>query len=493
MRFADSFRAARWVRLINLILQALLFVSLFAGLNYIALRHTWRFELSGAALSPETTSYLSQLEKPVHIIVTITNDPDVPELAQAYRDISAILREYTYNARNKQGPITVEFLDVYKNRKKAEDYHLDEMPNVVLVLCGEAGRRQLMPSDFYQTKKSGKEYTREAFKGESTLTAAILDVSSSSKKKIYFLKGHGELNPDDVTPRGLSMLSDNLAVRNFEISTLELAQTRKVPDDAALLIIAGQQVPYQAFEQERLRDYLQTRAGRIIFMIDPWRAHGLENMIFDWGVIVYDKQIYDTSSQDQDEYGNLHLRAYVAHPITQTLSSNELPVVIGPARVVSEDIGRAKDDGLTVSTLIKTSPSAWGETSYRLRNIKPEYTYGEDLRLKDGLGVLTISERLKPANNLPLSIRGGRLAVFGTSDLVTNNRINNDGNLLLFLNTVNWAVDRDIQLNIPARTIQRFQLALSQEQLERLRLGLLFIVPGAVALLGFFVYWTRRH
>lgn len=492
MRFADSFRAARWVRLINLLLQAVLFVSFFAGLNYIALRHTWRFELSGAALSPETKSYLSQLEKPVHIIVTVTNDPDVPELAQAYRDISAILREYSYNARNKQGPITVTFLDVYQNRKEAEKVGLDEMANVVLVLCGE-NRRQLMPGDFYHTKKSGKEYTREAFKGESTLTAAILDVSSSAKKKIYFLKGHGELNPDDVSPRGLSMLRDNLFVRNFEIGALELAQTRKVPDDAALLVIAGQQVPYQAFEQELLRDYLQTRAGRIIFMIDPWRSHGLENLIFDWGVIVYDKQIYDTSSQDQDEYGNLHLRFFLPHPITQTLLSNELAVVIGPARVVSEDLGRAKDDGLTVSTLIKSSPSAWGETSYRFRNIKPVYDYGEDLLLKDGLGLLTISERIKPANNLPLSIRGGRLAVFGTSDLVTNNRINNDGNLLLFLSTVNWSVDRDIQLNIPARTIQRFQLALSRNQLQQLRLGLLLIVPGSVALLGFLVYWTRRH
>ena len=140
-----------------------------------------------------------------------------------------------------------------------------------------------------------------------------------------------------------------------------------------------------------------------------------------------------------------------------------------------------------------TSPSAWGESSYRLRSTKPEYTPGEDLRTKNGLGILTVSERLKPANNLPLSIRGGRLAVFGTSDVVTNNRIINVGNLNLFLATINWCVDRDTQLNIPSLPIEHFQLALSQDQLEHLRLGLLFIVPGAVALLGLIVTWTRRH
>ena len=88
---------------------------------------------------------------------------------------------------------------------------------------------------------------------------------------------------------------------------------------------------------------------------------------------------------------------------------------------------------------------------------------------------------------------GGRLAVLGTADLVTNNRIINGGNFPVILNTVSWAIGRDTQLNIPARPIERFQLSLSQEELVRLRLGLFFIVPGFVALLGLAVYWTRRN
>ncbi len=105
---------------------------------------------------------------------------------------------------------------------------------------------------------------------------------------------------------------------------------------------------------------------------------------------------------------------------------------------------------------------------------------------------MVISERLKPAD-LDLSVKGGRLAVIGTADLVTNDRIINVGNLNLFLATVNWAVERDTQLNIPVRPIERFQLALSAEELTRLRVGLLLGVPGLVALLGLVVYWTRRN
>jgi hypothetical protein len=60
------------------------------------------------------------------------------------------------------------------------------------------------------------------------------------------------------------------------------------------------------------------------------------------------------------------------------------------------------------------------------------------------------------------------------------------------LNAINWAVDRDTQLAIPPRPIERFQLALSQQELLRLRYSLLLLVPGAALLLGIMVYWSRR-
>jgi ABC-type uncharacterized transport system involved in gliding motility auxiliary subunit len=340
--------------------------------------------------------------------------------------------------------------------------------------------------DLYKIKN---KTTREAFKGESALTAAILDVSSPEKKRIYFLQGHGELSPDEVNPRGLSLLRDELRQQNFDLVSIDLAQNHKVPDDASLVIIAGPQGRYRPFEEELLRNYLQTRAGRAIVMVDPQRSLGLENLFFDWGIIVYDDVIYDNSPQEIDEAGNLRLRHYLPHPITDILINNGLPVIVGPARVVSEDLGHASDDGLMVKKLIATSDTAWGETGYRL-GTPPAYTSGEDLRGK--LGVLVVSERVKPAN-LPLSVKGGRLAVFGTSDLVTNNRISNQGNLDVFLDTIYWCVDRDTQLNIPSRPIQNIQLSLSQQELLYLRLGLFLVVPGIVGLLGLVVHWTRRR
>ncbi len=488
----DSFRAARWIRFINLVLQAILFLALFAMLNYIALNHAWRFDLTQNrrhSLSAETRSYLEQLDRDVRIVVTIANDGTEEEITQAYRDISGLLREYAYLARNNpKGKVEVRYLDVYQNRKDAEALGL-EKPNQV-VLISDTHRRVLTLGDFYNTK----DLKREGFRGESTLTAALLDVSSSEKKKIYFLAGHGEMRPEDVDRRrGLSGIREELRARNFEIASLDLNLSRKIPDDAALIIVASPQGRLQPFEEELFRNYLTTRAGRLILLLDPGFPHGLENLLFDWGIIVQDNVVIDPDPSSITETNDMRLWRFSRDPashITDNLINNDMALIVGPARSVSDDLGRSLDDGLRVKKLIATSPAAWGETSYRIKNVPFAYTPGQDL--KGELGVMVISERLKPAN-LPLSVRGGRLAVIGTADLVTNDRIVTVGNLNLFIATVNWAVDRDTQLNIPVRPIERFQLALSAEELVRLRLGLLLGVPGLVAALGFIVYLTRRN
>ncbi|MGA3006591.1 MAG: ABC transporter, partial [Opitutaceae bacterium] len=75
----------------------------------------------------------------------------------------------------------------------------------------------------------------------------------------------------------------------------------------------------------------------------------------------------------------------------------------------------------------------------------------------------------------------------------TNNRFANAGNQNFILNAIDWATDRDTQLAIPARPIERYQISLSALSFAKLRLGLLLLPPAVAALLGLFVYWTRRR
>ena len=490
MHWPDSFQANRWLRTINLGLQALLFLTLFAGVNYLALRYSWRFDLTRNrfySLSAETRSYIEQLKEPVHIVVAFDPQPDNDDVAQARRDVINLVREYTYAARSSGQPnITSEELDVFQQTRRAASLGIDAK-NVIVFVCGER-RHYLALGDLYLIENGEKR----AFTGERAFTAALLDVTAAARQKLYFLTGHGEMEPGNITvDRGLSQLRDELRNRNYEIDLLDLAKTRRVPDDAALLLAVAPQAPYLPEEQERLREYLSTKAGRLLLALPPGPAQGLDQLLQDWGIRAEDVLVLDTDPREKTEGGDLILRRFAVHPITQLLVSNQITLLAGRLRVIRPDPNRPADPTLNLTPLIGTSPTAWGERSWHADTA--QYDRGLDLKgtaNAPSLSVAVVSERVTAAN-LPFSVRGGRLIALGSADFLGNSRLDG-GNLVLTRNAINWATERDTQLNIPPRAVTKFQLSLSQTELGKLRIGLLFLVPGAVALLGLCVYWSRR-
>ena len=97
----ESFRAARWVRTINLIVQAFLFLTLFGGLNYLADNYggpedPWRmdltlrqfFALAGDGRLP------SRPYRPIRVVVTQDEETAVP-------DLRGLLREYDLHDRGQ--------------------------------------------------------------------------------------------------------------------------------------------------------------------------------------------------------------------------------------------------------------------------------------------------------------------------------------------------------------------------------------------------------
>lgn len=498
MADADSFRTTRWLRTLHLGLQAVLFLTFFAGLNYVASDHFSRFDLTkyhSYSLSPETLSYL-HLDRPVQIVATFNDPAENPE-------VRGLLREFGYATANSYDPktghdgrITTDYLDVYQNRAKAEKYGVAQ-PNVIVLICGDR-RRTLLIDDLYH--KKNKE--RDTFLGEQVLTGAILDVSNPTRQRIDFLVGHSELRPEEPDARiGLSALRDQLKVRNFEVETIDLSTTRKINPDAALVVCVAPQTKFTAQEQELLRQYLGTAAGRVILMLAPGISAvnlGLDDLLLDWGVLVDDDLICDTGNQNMTEDRDLLIYSFrKGHPITQSLFDQGAWLRFGFTRSVRPDPGRSAGNGLNTVTLAATSKTAWGEVSYRLGQVPRPTNPGNIHPLRgmdppDCLGVVVASERVAVRDNLPYSVRGGRLVVFGTGDLVSNTRIAFNGNFNIFLGAVNWSVDRDNQLNIPARPIERFGLSLSADNLLKLRYALLLALPAAAALLGLLVYWTRR-
>lgn len=500
MQPTPSFRTVRWLRTLNLFLQAILSLTFFAGLNYLALHYSLRFDITkfrSHSISAESRSYLRQLDKPVKVYVTLTRPTDASDdspLAQAHRDVMDLLREYVYASEsNPNGRISVEYIDVFQRGRDAQELGLTA-PGPSLVVCGDK-RHLVNANELYLIEKGEKK----AFLGEQAFTSAILDVSSPNKKKVYFLSGHGEMNPGSSDPQfGLSLLKNELRVRNFEVvDYLDLTTVSQVPEDASLLISAGATNSYSPPEQEMLRQYLatrdSTRAGRLMLLLRPGVASGLEDLLYEWGILADDVLIHDANAASITDSRELMLRLYdPKHEIVKQLVAGQLPVRFGASRSVRVNPSKQADGSLEVTRLIGTSSTAWGERSYLLRR-DAEYNPGVDIA-GAVLGVAVASERVTAKDkDLPFSVPPGRVVTFGCADFISNNRINSLGNFTLTLSTINWLVDRSSQLDVRTRPIRKFQLSLSQQELLRLRYTLLFALPGAAGLLGLIVYWTRRR
>lgn len=487
-----SFASARRLRTAHLLAQGLLILTLLLGLNYLSNLTPLRFDLSRHArhsLSPETRSYLRDLPAPVKIVVTLTDSGEDDVISQAYRDIRGLLRDYVEaSAANETGRIEVEFIDVYRNRAAALRHGVTE-PNTIFVTSG--GRpRVVRLQEIYDIKDGQKT----GFKGEQAFTAAILDVTRAQKQQIIFLAGHGEMDPSDPDPaRGLSLLNAELRLRNFDIGVADLSNPadRDRASAAALLVIASPQGRYSPDEQEFLRRHLTNSAGRILVFLNPAFPHGLDDLLYDWGVLADDVLILDASAEGRSDTGDLILYPTTSgHPVIEYLASNKIAVRFGPSRSVRPDPGRTLDPALNSVPLLATSLNAWGERAYRQRGVP---TFDPNTDLPPPLAVATAAERVAPQGKLPFSVRSGRLVVFGGGEWAANDRLTAGGNAALAFAAINWLVDRDVQVNLPPRPIEKFQLSLTTAQLGRLRLALLLALPALTATLGLLVYWSRRR
>lgn len=489
-RFTE-FRVARKFRSANRAIQILLCLSLLAAVNLISSKHFKRFDLTEAGtytLAAETKAYLRQLTEPVQIIVTIPEESEYPEIEQIHNDLRKLLRQYEAEGiLNGKPMVEVEFVDIYRQRKRAQEianrYNITQ-ENIILVASGER-TREVRLADLYE--KEGEEIT--GFLGENAFTFAILDVTSKKSEKIYFLAGHGEMRLDDVDPLyGLSQLENHLLERNFTLQLLDLAIAGDVPQDADMVIIASPQAALRAEETEILRRYMSERNGRLIALINPGRKHGLDELFYDWGILTDDMAVIDIGKDYRSQGGDLIIRRFGDHPITELLLEYQITALFGLPRPVRMDPAAANDETLQVEALLGTSEQSWAERDYRTQDPVQLDTN------RDFAGPISIAAVASRSANtdLGLNIQGGRLIVFGNSDFIANNRFVAFGNQTLFVNSINWALDRRNMLKIPSRPMQSYQIVMSQNELNRL--GLYFMaLPTIFAAFGLTIFLIRRR
>lgn len=469
----------------NATLVTVLVVAAVIVLYLIVDRFRVRVDLSadqGSVLAADTRNKLRLLDNDGQT-VTITAFSSQRGKKESYfkdRQIQDLIDELDY------GSVTVEthFVDFDKERLTAEKLGVTDY-GAVVVQRGER-RVDLRDRDLFRHTGKGDDRKLE-FLGEAALNRAFSQLMSDTRRVIYSLVGHGELSVDAADPNGLSDLAQALEQENYELKKLDLVRDRddaapRVPDDAAAVLIARPQVPIPPADEDLLLAYVGG-GGSLLVAVEPGGV--VPGLLGRFGVVVPDGIVLDKLLVFP--YPDRPVPRYKPHPITSELADQSLVTVL--ARVAPIQASVPAKEGVRASTLMETSRDGWIDRGGEV--VSGAAKYEPDI---DGAGPAQMAVALEISPDSGLVNRGrARVVVIGDSDLLTNGLLSEGpGNASFAINTFRWLLGDEGRLSVVGRPSAARRLALSQDDLGKLRWLVLSIGPLLVVTLGAAVWAARR-
>ena len=143
-----------------------------------------------------------------------------------------------------------------------------------------------------------------------------------------------------------------------------------------------------------------------------------------------------------------------------------------------------------VDTLVTAGEGYWGETKYQdMETTGVSYDPKEDISAP-----LTIAASAEKGA-LPdqsVEVETARMIVTGNSDFLGNDALS-EANVDFAVDGLNWLLNRKDLIGIPPKAEQQFTLNLTEQQLQRIELLVMVIMPAAVAMVGGAVWAQRRR
>ncbi|WP_251960467.1 GldG family protein [Nostoc commune] len=488
----------------NALVATLAVLAILGLINFLGTRYYWRADLTEAqlfTLAPQSRELVRVLPQPVKVwVFDISQNPQDRELLENYQRQSS---KFKY-----------EYIDPQTRPGLAEKFGVKDDGEVYL----ESGdKRQLV-----QTVNQNERLS------EIKLTSRLQQLTNSTTAKVYLLQGHGErqLSPGKGA---ISQAVQGLGDKNFTTSPLNLGETSKVPEDAAVVIVAGPKRGLFEGEVKALQEYLN-RGGNLLLMIDPNTDPKVDSLLQEWGVRLDNRLAVDVSG------GSVGLgpatplvTEYGQHPITKDFDNgNSFYPIARPLEITSVP-------GVQATPLLQTKPypSSWAESD--LQSEKLEFNADKDVKGPLTLGVALSRKQTPksastpqpaptpsplpsptaqskasptppaspapsaspapPASPAPSSQTAteSRLVVLGNSDFATDGLFQQQLNGDVFLNSVTWLSQQDQQpLSIRPKEPKNRRITLTTTQSNLLILSSLLVLPLIGFAIAVIIWWKRR-
>ena len=462
----------------------IIFLAIVVGLQYIAIQYPKRWDLTKTGqytLAQQSKKLLEDLREkkiPVEVLAFYeTKDTgsreSVRDLLDQYRDIDPDMK--------------YSFIDPDRDRTVALANKIESYPTLVV--------------------KVGQKDERISTADEESLTNAISRLLRTEVKKVYFVKGHGELSPTSTEPPGFSIAKDNIEKQNYKTDEIVLMQAPQVPEDASILIIAGPKTDPMDSELEQIQNYLK-RGGSLFVLLNPFLTPKLCSLLKNYGFVTSDDIVIDDMSSI---VGIAVITQYMDFAITKNFRVMSLFPEARSVRASNE-----AGPNVVVQDLAMTSPISWTINEEQLKSKKIDFN--EKTGAKGPISVMAVSTYTPPEAEPQVSkdtsqagnkqevtakISGdeksekkpkkARIVVSGSSQVASNKFFRLQGNGDLFMNTVSWLAEDENLIAIRPKSARSQPLVLQGRDALLVLIVPVVLIPLAWIVAGLVVVLYRRR
>lgn len=494
----------QWQIGLNTLVQLCIVTGIVVMLNYLSFRHFQRWDYSRDrkfAISSQTTNLLSHLKKPVRAVIFFSGAGEIVP------DLQALMREYEFASKKK---FTAEFIDSYRSLSRAQELQTKYKfgVNESIVILDYDGRSKFVKAEDMadvempdqMSMMMGQTQPRiKAFKGEQAITSALLELTEGRTNKVYFTGGHGE---PDISSPDLKMFAEDIKRQNIQFATLNLLNVTAIPDDARSLIVCGPKYDFSEIEMKLLESYWGKK-GRVLMLLNPFaRTPRLSAWLSEQGVVPQEDRVIglgnflgvDENGNPKVTKGTIKDAGFVVlnsrTKMTKYLEGTSKRL-LGTTQSLQIDRVAEKTAKLRIMPLLESVEGFWGETDLTADD---EQVFFDPK--KDNAGPLHLAlavERGGVADDR-VKIETSRLVVIGNAEVLGlgARRLSEGIAGDLTVNALNWLLDREELIGIPAKEKKTVTFSLDERQMGSLAAAVMLILPGIVAVFGLLTWWLRR-
>ena len=471
----------------NIVVLTVAFFIIVLLVNFLLYRNPTRVDVTATrifTLSDQTVQILEGMDGLVRANAFFV--PSDTRSAAAQQQAEDMLNEFT----RRSNMFSYRFVDPELQRSVAQQYGVDSFPAIVFEDLEEG------------TLQNVQSFTEQDF------VTSILIVTGAEQKIVYYLTGHDEAGSTrDVLSgaidedNGLDYAISGMQRDNYRVLPLNLKQEASVPEDAALVVIAG---PRQDLDQEEfaaLDAYLKG-GGRMIALFDPATPDTFNFLVAQWGLLLATRDpstnkplsIADAvSNVAGEELTPLLQKANVQYststspstlgiPITDQIDVTFFPEATAVDRLIPIE---ETPPFVRILPIAMTTPASWLESNTEEVN----FDAGEER-----LGPFPIAVVVEATGTIDESLRHpvSKFVVFGDSDFAKNKFFASSDNADLFLNSVNWLADDYELISIRPKVFPYRELVVTTRERDFIKWSSWFVPPVIMLIIGTVVWWRRR-